>query len=57
MAEVTVRWLPRLDRKNPFATPSAVAADLAVNPIRADCRWDQPPDGLRKMESIRKGAK
>jgi len=35
---------------------SAVAADFTVRPVRADCRWDQRPDGLRKMESLWKGA-
>jgi hypothetical protein len=43
-------------RTDPIATPSAVAADLTVNPARGDGRWDQHPDGLRKMESLRKGA-
>jgi hypothetical protein len=33
-----------------------MAADFRVNPVWADCRWDQCPEGLRKMESLRKGA-
>jgi hypothetical protein len=33
-----------------------MAADFRVNPVGADRRWHQRPDGLRKMESLWKGA-